>query len=99
MKRLEKVFLILLTIVAVQSVAVANANAQEMVTANETMLAQQTMIAQLDVDQDGLISLKEAVSDTELLRKFGRLDDNKDGKLSEHELHSGEFVVRATAKS
>ena len=93
MKRLEKVFLILLTIVAVQSVAVANANAQE------AMIAETTMIAQLDVDQDGLISLKEAVSDTELLRKFGRLDDNKDGKLSEQELLNSEFVVRATAKS
>jgi len=93
MKRLEKVFLILLTIVAVQSVAVANANAQE------TMVAEATMIAQLDVDQDGLISLKEAVSDTELLRRFGRLDDNKDGKLSEQELLNSEFVVRATAKS
>ncbi len=87
MKRIEKVFLILLTLIAVQSVAVVNANAAE------------ATIARLDVDQDGQISLKEAVSDTELLRRFGRLDDNKDGKLSEQELSADELVVKVTTKS
>ena len=86
MKRIEKVFLISLTVIAVQSVAVANANANE------------STIARLDVDLDGQVSLKEAVSETELLRKFARLDDNKDGKLSKQELSGDEFVAKATAK-
>ncbi|QPG04788.1 calcium-binding protein [Salinimonas marina] len=86
MKRIEKVFLILLTIIAVQSVAVANANATE------------STIARLDADLDGQVSLKEAVSDTQLLRKFARLDNNKDGKLSKQELSGDEFVAQATAK-
>ncbi|WP_218354555.1 calcium-binding protein [Alteromonas lipotrueiana] len=86
MKRFEKVFLILVTVIAIQSVAVANANASE------------STIAQLDADFDGEISLKEAVTDTELLRKFGRLDNNKDGKLSEQELAVDDFVAKATAQ-
>lgn len=86
MKRFEKVFLILVTVIAIQSVAVANANASE------------STIARLDADFDGEISLKEAVTDTELLRKFGRLDNNKDGKLSEQELAVDDFVAKATAQ-
>ena len=41
---------------------------------------------QLDTNKDGLISLKEAVRHTELLRNFGLIDDNEDGKLTEDEL-------------
>ena len=52
MKRIEKVFLLLFTIIAVQAVAVAEANAGE------------AWLSELDEDQDGYISLKEAVADT-----------------------------------
>lgn len=84
MKRLEKLAFIILSIIAVHSIAVANANAQ-----NDT-------IARLDVDKDGQVSLKEAVSDTHLLRNFGALDNNRDGKLSEQELAEGEYVAQAS---
>ncbi|WP_372620001.1 calcium-binding protein, partial [Alteromonas stellipolaris] len=45
-----------------------------------------TLMQQLDTNKDGLISLKEAVRHTELLRNFGLIDDNEDGKLTEDEL-------------
>jgi Ca2+-binding EF-hand superfamily protein len=47
---------------------------------------------QLDSDKDGLISLKEAVRHTGLLRNFGLIDDNEDGKLSEAELTKSQLT-------
>ena len=90
MKRIEKVFLLLFTIIAVQAVAVAEANAGE------------AWLSELDEDQDGYISLKEAVADTRLLRLFSRIDDNADGQLSIDELKASEegelLSMRASAK-
>ena len=90
MKRIEKVFLLLFTIIAVQAVAVAETNAGE------------AWLSELDEDQDGYISLKEAVADTRLLRLFSRIDDNADGQLSIDELKASEEVellsMRASAK-
>ncbi|WP_414830332.1 calcium-binding protein [Alteromonas sp. H39] len=80
MKRIEKVFLILLSIAALQAISVANANAQT------------DLMMQLDADQDGLISLKEAVSNTELLRNFGLIDQNEDGLLSVEEMLASELT-------
>lgn len=79
MKRVEKVFLILLTIVAVQAVAVADANADD------------DILSRFDDDQDGYISLKEAVADTRLLRIFSRIDENADGLLSSEELNQSVY--------
>ena len=76
MKRLEKLFLALCAVAAVQAVSVAEAHATPA----------RTLMQKLDIDKDGLISLKEAVRHTELLRNFGLIDDNEDGKLSEAEL-------------
>ena len=80
MKRIEKIFLILLSVAALQAISVANANAQA------------DLMMQLDADQDGLISLKEAVSNTELLRNFGLIDQNEDGLLSVEELLASELT-------
>jgi hypothetical protein len=76
MKRLEKVFLILMAITAIQTISVVEAHASPA----------KTLMQQLDTNKDGLISLKEAVRHTELLRNFGLIDDNEDGKLTEDEL-------------
>ncbi|OFC69440.1 EF-hand domain-containing protein [Alteromonas confluentis] len=81
MKRIEKLFLLLLTIVTIQAVAVADAHAVE------------TMLSDFDDDQDGAISLKEAVADTRLLRLFSRIDKNGDGLLSMDELESSKEVI------
>ncbi|MEC8785010.1 MAG: hypothetical protein VXX33_00560, partial [Pseudomonadota bacterium] len=76
MKRLEKVFLALCAVAAVQAISVADAYASPA----------RSLMQELDTDKDGLISLKEAVRHTGLLRNFGLIDDNEDGKLSEAEL-------------
>jgi len=78
MKRLEKFFLVLFTVAAVQAIAVAEANAT----------VAQSLMDELDVNEDDYISLKEAVRHIELLRNFGLIDDNEDGKLTETELLS-----------
>lgn len=80
MKRIEKMFLILLSVATLQAISVANANAQA------------DLMIQLDADQDGLISLREAVSNTELLRNFGLIDQNEDGLLSVEELLGSELT-------
>ena len=51
-----------------------------------------TLMQKLDKDKDGFISLKEAVQHIELLRNFGLIDDNEDGKLSEAELVKSELT-------
>jgi Ca2+-binding EF-hand superfamily protein len=76
MKRLEKVFLAICAVAAVQAISVADAHATPA----------RSLMQKLDVDKDGLISLKEAVRHTGLLRNFGLIDDNEDGKLSEAEM-------------
>ena len=47
-------------------------------------------LAQLDADQDGLISVKEASIDADLVAMFAQLDANKDGYLSTSELESSD---------
>ncbi|MCW8091474.1 calcium-binding protein [Alteromonas sp. ASW11-130] len=80
MKRIERIFLLIITAIALQTTLVANAQAD--------------LLTKLDMDQDGVISLKEAVSNTDLLRQFGRIDTNEDGKLSPEELKaSGKITV------
>ncbi|RDV25281.1 calcium-binding protein [Alteromonas aestuariivivens] len=86
MKRIEKLFLLLFTAAVIQTIVVANANAE-----NKGPL---DIISKLDVDQDGFISIKEAISDTELLRQFGKLDVNEDGKLSDREILASQFNGR-----
>ena len=82
MKRLEKVFLAAFTVAAMQAVLMADVQASPA----------RSLMEQLDADKDGLISLKEAVRHTGLLRNFGLIDDNEDGKLSEAELTKSQLT-------
>ena len=82
MKRLERVFLAAFTVAAMQAVLMADVQASPA----------RSLMEQLDSDKDGLISLKEAVRHTGLLRNFGLIDDNEDGKLSEAELTNSQLT-------
>ncbi len=48
--------------------------------------AQVDLIAQMDQDEDGQISIREAVADPNLLAAFGKIDTDGDGKISQTEL-------------
>jgi hypothetical protein len=56
--------------------------------------AHEGLMASLDRDQDGLISLREATGNKELLKKFNQLDLNDDGFLSLDELDAGEKSLK-----
>lgn len=84
MKRFVKGYLLWFSLAALPAVSTASANAQD------------ELVARLDVDQDGLISLKEAVSHTELLRNFGLIDQNEDGLLSMEELAASDLTPGKT---
>ena len=51
----------------------------------------QEFMAKMDSDEDGYITLREAVKNTDLLRAFGDIDINEDGKISEAELISSDY--------
>ncbi|QJR79831.1 calcium-binding protein [Alteromonas pelagimontana] len=87
MKRVGKAFFLLFTSVAFEGVAIADTDSQS------------RLLKKLDVDQDGSISLKEAVSNTELLRNFSKIDKNKDGLLGADELAKSEFVKTLASES
>ncbi|WP_100641956.1 EF-hand domain-containing protein [Alteromonas facilis] len=52
------------------------------------------LLATLDTDQDGYISLKEAVSDAKLLENFGVIDTDEDGKISQEELAAASAAAK-----
>ena len=51
----------------------------------------QEFMEKMDSDDDGFITLREAVKNTDLLREFGDIDINEDGKISEAELISSDY--------
>lgn len=53
--------------------------------------AAQEFMEQMDSDEDGYITLREAVKNTDLLREFGQIDIDEDGKISEAELISSDY--------
>ena len=53
--------------------------------------ASEAFMANLDSDDDGFITLREAVKNTDLLREFGDIDINEDGKISEAELIRSDY--------
>lgn len=55
------------------------------------------LMQELDKDEDGFISLKEAVQHIELLRNFGLIDDDEDGKLTAQELAMSSLTPRVTS--
>jgi Ca2+-binding EF-hand superfamily protein len=53
--------------------------------------AQESLMATLDDDQDGLISLREAVGHKTLLENFNKIDVNEDGYISLDELDASDI--------
>jgi Ca2+-binding EF-hand superfamily protein len=53
-----------------------------------TLIAAEDLITKLDSDNDGRISIGEALVDASLAAMFAELDANKDGYLSLSELES-----------
>lgn len=54
--------------------------------------AQDHTLEQLDTDQDGKISIKEAVADPVVLASFGKIDTDGDGKISKDELEAADLM-------
>jgi len=52
------------------------------------LIAEEDLLAKLDSDNDGRISIEEAVEDASLSAMFAELDNNKDGYLSPKELEN-----------
>ena len=85
MKISSRNIITLLTFVILQVVFVGSVSADQ---AN-------VLMQKLDKDNDGFISLKEAVQHVELLRNFGLIDDDEDGKLTERELAKSTLTPKA----
>ncbi|MGK0305722.1 MAG: Ca2+-binding EF-hand superfamily protein [Gammaproteobacteria bacterium] len=56
--------------------------------ASMALIAEEDLIAELDLDNDGRISIEEAAEDASLAAVFSELDTNKDGYLSASELEN-----------
>ncbi|WP_158968458.1 hypothetical protein [Paraglaciecola sp. L3A3] len=53
--------------------------------------AKTDLIEKLDLDQDGQISIKEAVAEPQLLAAFGKIDIDGNGLLTREELAKSKF--------
>ena len=56
--------------------------------------ADEEKIKRLDLDQDGMIAIKEAVADPELLASFGKIDSDGDGLITRLELERAKYVEK-----
>lgn len=50
-------------------------------------------IARLDQDEDGKLTIKEAMADPVLLASFGKIDTNGDGQLSQAEMDKAQAFL------
>ena len=55
---------------------------------NAQTIPEADKMLELDQDEDGTISIREAVADPSLLALFGKIDTNGDAKISIEELKS-----------
>ncbi|GAA0853472.1 hypothetical protein [Aliiglaciecola litoralis] len=56
-------------------------------------MAQSDILTQMDLDEDGMISIREAVADPVLLASFGKIDTDGDGKISAQELAESQIMA------
>ncbi|GAB5382181.1 MAG: hypothetical protein Alis3KO_20450 [Aliiglaciecola sp.] len=54
--------------------------------------AQSDLISEMDQDEDGMISIREAVANPSLLASFGKIDTDGDGKISLKELEETQLL-------
>jgi Ca2+-binding EF-hand superfamily protein len=59
---------------------------------SSTANAQESLLATLDSDQDGKISLREAIGHRALLENFNKIDRNEDGYISLEELEASQIT-------
>lgn len=57
-------------------------------------IAQQSFYSRLDKNRDGVISIKEAVSEPAFLASFGEIDKNRDGKITPHEFFASQLAKK-----
>ncbi|WJG08121.1 hypothetical protein [Aliiglaciecola sp. LCG003] len=57
-------------------------------------MAQSDIIAEMDQDEDGMISIREAVANPTLLASFGKIDTDGDGKISHQELSQSTLLTQ-----
>lgn len=80
MKKFITVIWLVLVIGALQTMLSAQGLAQSL------SYNQADIIAQMDLDEDGMISIREAVADPNILAIFGKIDTDGDGKIDYDEL-------------
>lgn len=56
------------------------------------VFAQSDIISEMDQDEDGMISIREAVANPLLLASFGKIDTDGDGKISLKELEETQLL-------
>ena len=61
--------------------------------------AQSEIMKQMDQDEDGMISIREAVSNPSLLASFGKIDTDGDGKISLKELQETRLLTQVAKQA
>ncbi|WP_371193892.1 calcium-binding protein [Glaciecola sp. SC05] len=81
MRMYKKIMIVGMSVIVLQAImGLAKVNAQE------------SMFVNLDKNQDGLISLREAAGNARLLENFTTVDINEDGYVSMDEMLTSSFL-------